>query len=89
MPKYLISQLIVYSFCSTLLLVEANSKKDGKKMNRYQVNFTSDLSATLAEVKHLEKLGFTVPDVARNMSIQVYSNSSSMTSITSSVPSIL
>jgi hypothetical protein len=35
------------------------------------VNFTSDLSDTLAEVKHLERLGFTVPDVARNMSLQV------------------
>ena len=46
-------------------------RKDGKKVNRYRVNFTSDLSATLAEVKYLEKLGFTVPDVARNMSIQV------------------
>ena len=46
-------------------------RKDGKRVHRYRVNFTSDLSATLAEVKFLEKLGFTVPDVARNMSIQV------------------
>ena len=46
-------------------------RKDGKEVNRYRVNFTSDLSATLAEVKYLEKLGFAVPDVARNMSIQV------------------
>ncbi len=41
------------------------------KMLRYKVNFTSDLSDTLAEVDHLERLGFTVPDVARNMTIQV------------------
>ena len=34
------------------------------------VNFTTDLSDTLAEVKHLEHLGFTVPEVARNMSLQ-------------------
>ncbi len=37
---------------------------------RYKVNFTSDLADTLAEVKHLEWLGFQVPEVARNMSIQ-------------------
>ena len=37
---------------------------------RYLVNFTTDLSDTLAEVKHLEHLGFTVPEVARNMSLQ-------------------
>ncbi len=37
---------------------------------RYSVNFTSDLSDALAEVKHLETLGFGVPDVARNMSVQ-------------------
>ena len=39
-------------------------------VERYLVNFTTDLSDTLAEVKHLEHLGFTVPEVARNMSLQ-------------------
>ena len=37
---------------------------------RYEINFTSDLSDALAEVNHLEKLGFPVPEVARNMSNQ-------------------
>ena len=40
------------------------------RFKRYAVNFTSDLSDTLAEVKYLESQGFTVPEVARNMSIQ-------------------
>ena len=53
------------------MLVDTILRKDGKIVNRYRVNFTSDLSATLAEVKYLEKIGFAVPDVARNMSIQV------------------
>ncbi len=39
-------------------------------LRRYKVNFTSDLSDTLAEVRHLEALGFEVPEVARNMSNQ-------------------
>lgn len=43
---------------------------EGSKVQRYIVNFTTDLSDTLAEVKHLEHLGFTVPEVARNMSLQ-------------------
>jgi len=37
-------------------------------VRRYAVNFTSDLADTLAEVRHLESLGFEVPEVARNMS---------------------
>ena len=43
---------------------------ENSKIERYLVNFTTDLSDTLAEVKHLEHLGFTVPEVARNMSLQ-------------------
>ena len=43
---------------------------ENSKTERYLVNFTTDLSDTLAEVKHLEHLGFTVPEVARNMSLQ-------------------
>ncbi|CAB4055562.1 DNAH [Lepeophtheirus salmonis] len=40
------------------------------KSRRYRVNFTTDLSDTLAEVKHLDSLGFSVPEVAKNMSLQ-------------------
>ena len=43
---------------------------ENSQVERYLVNFTTDLSDTLAEVKHLEHLGFTVPEVARNMSLQ-------------------
>ena len=43
---------------------------ENSHVERYLVNFTTDLSDTLAEVKHLEHLGFTVPEVARNMSLQ-------------------
>jgi len=39
-----------------------------KPVRRYAVNFTTDLADTLAEVRHLETLGFEVPEVARNMS---------------------
>ena len=40
------------------------------KLRRYKVNFTADLMDTLSEVTHLENLGFSVPEVARNMSNQ-------------------
>lgn len=40
------------------------------RLNKYHVNFTYDLSNTLSEVTILERLGYTVPEVARNMSIQ-------------------
>ena len=43
---------------------------EGFLAERYKVNFTTDLSDTLAEVKHLDSLGFSVPEVARNMSLQ-------------------
>ena len=43
---------------------------ENSNAERYLVNFTTDLSDTLAEVKHLEHLGFKVPEVARNMSLQ-------------------
>lgn len=40
------------------------------QIRKFKVNFTADLSHTLAEVNHLERLGFNVPEVARNMSNQ-------------------
>ena len=44
---------------------------ENSKIERYLVNFTTDLSDTLAEVKHLEHLGFTVPEVARNIAVVI------------------
>lgn len=50
------------------LPVSATNKQE--PIPGYKVNFTSDLSDTLAEVKYLESQGFAVPNLARNMSIQ-------------------
>ena len=63
-----VSDILDANLTRTLLLTVP--PKEGAKAERYLVNFTTDLSDTLAEVKHLEHLGFTVPEVARNMSLQ-------------------
>ena len=39
-------------------------------VGKFIVNFTSDLSDTFAEVINMEKIGFKVPEVAKNMSMQ-------------------
>ncbi len=63
-----VSDILDANLTRTLLLTMP--PKSGAQAERYLVNFTTDLSDTLAEVKHLEHLGFTVPEVARNMSLQ-------------------
>ena len=47
-------------------------RRDGEMngVGRFIVNFTSDLSDTFAEVINMEKIGFKVPEVAKNMSMQ-------------------
>ena len=47
-------------------------KRDGdlNGVGKFIVNFTSDLSDTFAEVVNMEKIGFKVPEVAKNMSMQ-------------------
>ena len=47
-------------------------KRDGEisGVGKFIVNFTSDLSDTFAEVVNMEKIGFKVPEVAKNMSMQ-------------------
>lgn len=52
---------------------EAADREEGEeesKVGRFVVNFTSDLSDTFAEVINMEKIGFKVPEVAKNMSMQ-------------------
>jgi dynein heavy chain len=66
--RYRVSDILDANLTRTLLLTLP--PKDNARAERYLVNFTTDLSDTLAEVKHLEHLGFTVPEVARNMSLQ-------------------
>ena len=66
--RYRVSDILDANLTRNLLLTLP--PKEGAKAERYLVNFTTDLSDTLAEVKHLEHLGFTVPEVARNMSLQ-------------------
>ena len=66
--RYRVSDILDANLTRTLLLTLP--PREGAKAERYLVNFTTDLSDTLAEVKHLEHLGFTVPEVARNMSLQ-------------------
>ncbi len=63
-----VSGILAQNLTRPLLTVSDGGAKDG--LFRYSVNFTSDLSDTLAEVRHLETLGFEVPEVARNMSVQ-------------------
>ena len=36
----------------------------------YSVNFASEINEIISEVKYLEQLGFTVPELARNMALQ-------------------
>ena len=38
--------------------------------NMYSVNFASEINEIISEVKYLEQLGFTVPELARNMALQ-------------------
>ena len=66
--RYRVSDILDANLTRTLLLTLP--PKEESNAERYLVNFTTDLSDTLAEVKHLEHLGFTVPEVARNMSLQ-------------------
>ena len=51
---------------------EGREGKEGgeARVGRFLVNFTSDLSDTFAEVINMEKIGFKVPEVAKNMSMQ-------------------
>ena len=49
------------------LIQPANETSD---IGKFSVNFTSDLSDTFAEVINMEKIGFKVPEVAKNMSMQ-------------------
>jgi hypothetical protein len=58
-----VSDVLACNLTRPLLRVTAETP-----VRRYAVNFTSDLADTLAEVTHLESLGFEVPEVARNMS---------------------
>ena len=66
--RYRVSDILDANLTRNLLLTLP--PKEDSCAERYLVNFTTDLSDTLAEVKHLEHLGFTVPEVARNMSLQ-------------------
>ncbi|XP_071749938.1 dynein axonemal heavy chain 10 [Lepeophtheirus salmonis] len=66
--KSRVSDVLSENLTRTLLL--ADDPNDGFLSKRYRVNFTTDLSDTLAEVKHLDSLGFSVPEVAKNMSLQ-------------------
>ena len=45
-------------------------ENDNESISRFSVDFTSDLSDTFAEVINMEKLGYKVPEVAKNMSLQ-------------------
>ncbi len=63
-----VSDILAQNLTRPLLTVSADAAVPS--LLRYHVNFTSDLSDTLAEVRHLEALGFEVPEVARNMSVQ-------------------
>lgn len=66
-----VSDILSQNLTRTLLVSTEKVEGDPEaRFKRYTVNFTSDLSDTLAEVKYLESQGFTVPEVARNMSIQ-------------------
>ena len=44
--------------------------ENDNSIGRFVVNFTADLSDTFAEVINMEKIGFKVPEVAKNMSMQ-------------------
>ena len=44
------------------------TKKEGTDM--LTVNFAPELSEIILESKYLEQLGFTIPELARNMSLQ-------------------
>jgi dynein heavy chain len=61
-----VSDILAQNLTRPLLLTSLGDDS----IRRYDVNFTADLSHALAEVNHLENLGFTVPEVARNMSKQ-------------------
>ena len=65
-----VSDILSQNLTRTLLIPKGEEGEGTKRYKQYEVNFTSDLSDTLAEVKYLESQGFSVPDVARNMSIQ-------------------
>ena len=49
-------------------LIKVDKVEEG--CNTFIVNFTSVLSDTFAEVLNMEKIGFKVPEVAKNMSMQ-------------------
>ena len=49
-------------------LIKREDQMNG--VGKFIVNFTSDLSDTFAEVVNMEKIGFKVPEVAKNMSMQ-------------------
>ena len=51
-------------------LIKLSDQGQDDSIGRFMVNFTSDLSDTFAEVINMEKIGFKVPEVAKNMSMQ-------------------
>ncbi|OAF64588.1 hypothetical protein A3Q56_07698, partial [Intoshia linei] len=50
---------------ASVLLVEINMEN-----LRYSVNFNSDLYEIISESKYLEKIGFKIPDMTKNVSLQ-------------------
>ena len=38
---------------------------------KYVVNFASELSEIVTETKYMEQLGFSIPELARNVALQV------------------
>ena len=43
----------------------------GRGVGTYVVNFDSVLAEVMSETKYLEQLGFHVPEIARNVALQV------------------
>jgi len=54
--RYRVSDILDANLTRTLMLTLPPA--EGSKVKRYHVNFTSDLSDTLAEVKHLAVIHF-------------------------------
>ncbi|MGH0158836.1 UNVERIFIED_CONTAM: hypothetical protein FKN15_061612 [Acipenser sinensis] len=51
--------------------VSSQADQEGDQKNiRYVVNFASELQEIISETKYLEQLGFTVPELARNVALQ-------------------
>lgn len=44
---------------------------ENKNILQYAVNFASELQEITTETKYMEQLGFSVPELARNVALQV------------------